>query len=169
MKPPDQLVFRTTIDAIANQDARFVCIDRDRACVTDWICRTFVASMTTAKTNGAFGLAHNRFDRNGIVVKLPQRVRPQKPVQLLLVDLNRVVERRATKSISPLSRRSVEIRPAVGDNVETIQKQLETENVVVTMTTAITEPNGAAIDNHVREPRPQNVKPSVGKRSGSRR
>jgi len=167
MKSPDQLVFRTTSDAITNQDARFVCIDRNRPRVTDWIWQPFVASMTAAKAIDAFGLSHDRFDRNGIIVELPQRVRAEKPIQLLVVDLNRVVERRATKSISPFSRRRVEIRPAVGDNVEAIQKQLETENVVVAVTTAITEPNGAAIDNHVREPRPENVKPSIGKRSGS--
>ena len=69
-------------------------------------------------------------------MQLPQRVRPEKPVQLLAVDLNGVVERGAAKAVSPFARRGVEVRAAVGDDVQAIEEQLEAEDVVVAMTAA---------------------------------
>src|SRR5205823_13495216 len=61
-----------------------------------------------------------------------------------------VVKRGAAKSVPPLARRRVEVGAAVGDHVESVEEQLEAEDVVVPMPAAALHADFAAVDYEMR-------------------
>src|SRR6266581_9187299 len=133
MKTPDELVFASAIEMVANENARLLFVDEAFPGVTDGRRKPLVAAVTAAKPVDLFAAAHRCADRLGVVAQLQDRVRREKSIQLLVVNLHGVVESGASKSIQPLARGGVQVRAAVGDDIEAVQEQLEAQDVVVAM------------------------------------
>src|SRR5919198_3579110 len=118
--------------------------------------------MAALKAVGAIGASHLGADRHGVVLELPQRIGSDETVQFLAVDLNRIVEGSSPEPVPPFARRGIEVRSAIGHDVETVEEQLEAENVVVAVAAASAESHFTAIDYEMRLTRPQHVEAAVG-------
>src|SRR5262249_6777649 len=111
---------------------------------------TLVAVVRAAERVAARTRREIRFDGMSVIAELPEGIRSDKAVQLFAIDLHAVVKRGTAEAVPPLARRGIEIGAAIGDDVEAVQKQLEAEDVVVTMAAAAVHADVAAVDEHMR-------------------